>query len=138
MSSLSLSPCHDHELTPITASTKYSIHRVQHTLSIAYTKFSIHQVQHTPSTAYTEYSIHRVQHTPSTAYTVYSIHQVQQTPKIGCLPFILMIMSQPLNVASASGAPPYTIESPQQARHESPKVKSPCQIPMVASEQTVE
>jgi hypothetical protein len=35
-------PCHDHELAP----------------SIAYTKYSIHQVRHTPSTAYTEYSIH--------------------------------------------------------------------------------
>jgi len=52
-SSLSFSPCHDHELAP----------------SIAYTKYSIHRVQHTPSTAYTEYSIHRVQHTLSTAYT---------------------------------------------------------------------
>jgi len=47
-SSLSISPCHDHELTPST---------------------SIHQVQHTPSTAYTEYSVHQVEHTPSTAYT---------------------------------------------------------------------
>ena len=52
-SSLSISPCHHHELT----------------LSTAYTEYSIHRVQHTPSTAYTEYSIHRVQHTPSTAYT---------------------------------------------------------------------
>jgi len=59
-SSLSISPCHDHELAP----------------SIAYTEYSIHRVQHTPSTAYTEYSIHRVQHTPSTAYTEYSIHRV--------------------------------------------------------------
>jgi len=40
---LSISPCHDHELAP----------------SIAYTKYSIHQVQYTPSTAYTEYSIHQ-------------------------------------------------------------------------------
>ena len=52
-SSLSISPCHDHELTTTTAFTEYSIHRVQHT----------------PSTAYTEYSIHRVQHTPSSAST---------------------------------------------------------------------
>jgi len=36
-SSLSISPCHDHELIPST---------------------SIHQVQHTPSTEYTEYSLH--------------------------------------------------------------------------------
>jgi len=47
-SSLSISACHDPELTPSTA---------------------LHQVQHTPSAAYTEYSIHRVQYTPSTAYT---------------------------------------------------------------------
>jgi len=37
-SSLSISPCHDHELTPSTAYTEY---------------------KNTPSTAYTEYSIHR-------------------------------------------------------------------------------
>ena len=30
-SSLSISPCHDHELTPSTAHTEYSTHRVQHT-----------------------------------------------------------------------------------------------------------
>ena len=76
-SSLSISPCHDHELT----------------LSTAYTEDSIHRVQHTPSTVYTEYSIHRVQHTPSTAYTEYSIHRVQHTPKIVCHPFILTITS---------------------------------------------
>jgi len=57
-SSFFISPCHDHELTPSTAYTKYNIHRVQHTPSIAYTECSIHRVQHTPSTAYTEYSIH--------------------------------------------------------------------------------
>jgi hypothetical protein len=56
-SSLSMSLCHDHELT----------------LSTAYTEYSIHRVQHTPSTAYTEYSIHRVECTPSIAYTEYSI-----------------------------------------------------------------
>jgi hypothetical protein len=33
-SSLSISPCHDHELTPSTAFTEYSIHRVQHTSKI--------------------------------------------------------------------------------------------------------
>jgi len=41
-SSLSISPCHDHELTPSTAYTEYSIHRVQHTPSIVYTEYSIH------------------------------------------------------------------------------------------------
>ena len=54
-SSLSISPCHDRELTPSTAYTQY---------------------KNTPSTAYTQYSIHRVQHTPGTAYTAeYSIHR---------------------------------------------------------------
>jgi len=42
--SLSLSRCHDQELT----------------LSTAYTEYSIHWEQHTPSTAYTQYCIHRV------------------------------------------------------------------------------
>jgi len=72
-SSLSISPCHDQDLTASTAYTKDSIHRVQHTPSTAYTEYSIHRVQHTPSTAYTEYSIHSVQHTLSTAYTAYCI-----------------------------------------------------------------
>jgi len=36
-SSLSISPCHDHELTLSTAYTEYSIHRVQ-----SYTEYSIH------------------------------------------------------------------------------------------------
>jgi len=73
-SSLSISPCHDHELTLSTAYTEHGIHRVQHTPSTAYTEYSIHRVQHTPSTANTEYSIHRVHHTPSRVYTEYSIH----------------------------------------------------------------
>jgi len=73
-SSLSISLCHDYELTVSTAFTKYSIHRVQYTPNTEYSEYSIHQVQHTPSTAFTEYNIHRVQHTPSTAYTEYSIH----------------------------------------------------------------
>jgi hypothetical protein len=34
MSSLSISPCHDHELTLSTAYTEYSIRRVQHTPKI--------------------------------------------------------------------------------------------------------
>jgi len=114
---LSISPSHDHELTT----------------STAYTEYSIHRVQHTPSTAYTEYSIHRVQHSPSTAYTYYSIHRVQHPPMIGCLPFILMITSGPVNVASASRLPPDTIDRHQPALHESSKVKSPCHIPTVAS-----
>jgi hypothetical protein len=52
-SSLSIPPCHNHQLTPSTAYTEYSIHNVQHTPSTAYTNYIIHQVQHTPSTAST-------------------------------------------------------------------------------------
>jgi len=55
-------------------------------------------------------SWHRVQRTRSTAYTEYSIHRVQQPPKIICLPFILMITSWPLNVASAFCVSAYTID----------------------------
>ena len=61
----------------------------------------------------TEYSIHSAQHTPSTAYTKYSIHRVQHLPEIVCLPFILMFPSWPLNVASASSVPPYTVNRHQ-------------------------
>jgi len=74
-SSLSISLCHDHELTVSTAYAKYSIHRVQYTPNPAYTEYSIHRVQHTLSTAYTEYTIHRVHHTPCTPYTEYTIHR---------------------------------------------------------------
>jgi len=61
---LSISPCHDHELT----------------LSTAYTEYSIHRLQYTPSTAYTE-----VPHTPRTAPTqdcLYSLpsHDYVMTP----------------------------------------------------------
>jgi len=59
-SSLSISPCHDHEFTP--------------------------------RRAYTEYSVQCVQHPPT----------------IVCLPFIFMITSWPLDVASASGVPPWS------------------------------
>jgi len=40
--SLSISTCHDHELTSSTAYTEYSIHRVQHAPSTACTESSIH------------------------------------------------------------------------------------------------
>jgi len=69
------------------------------------------------STAYTEYRICRVQH-----FTKYSIHRVQHPPKIVCLPSILMITSWPLNVTSASGVHPYTIDRHQPALDASSKV----------------
>ena len=37
-SSLSICPCHDHELTPSPAYIEYSIHRIQHTPNTAYTQ----------------------------------------------------------------------------------------------------
>jgi len=52
-SSLCISLCNDHELTP-----SCSIYRVQHTPSAAYTKCSIHPVQNTQSAACAECSIH--------------------------------------------------------------------------------
>jgi len=119
---------HQVHCTPSTVCTKYSIYRVQHTASTPYTEYSIHRVQHTLSTAYTEYSIHRVQHTPSTAYTEYSIHWVQHPWKIFCLPFIHMFTNWHLNVAPASGMPPYKIDRYQPALHDcstSAKTKSP-------------
>ena len=74
------------------------------------------------------------------ANTMYSIHRVQHQhiPKIACHPFILMITSWPLNVASASGVPSYTIDCHQPARQESSKIKSPCHIPIFASQLTDE
>jgi len=48
-SSLSISPWHDHELTPSTAYTEYSIHRVQHTPNTASTQdclSSVHSHKH--------------------------------------------------------------------------------------------
>jgi len=67
------------------------------------------------------------------AYTEHSIHWVQHPPRSVCLPCILMITSWPLNVASASGVPPYTIDYHQPALHDSSKVKSHFYIPTVGS-----
>ena len=74
-----------------------------------------------------------MQHTPSAAYTECSIHWVQHTPKIVCHPFILTISSWPVNVASASGVPPYWSTATSQFSIKASKVKSPCHIPTVAS-----
>jgi len=52
-----MSPCHDHELTPSTVCTKYSIHRVQYTPCTVYTRYSIYPVLHPLSSAYTDYCI---------------------------------------------------------------------------------
>jgi len=48
---------------------------------------------------------HGVQHTLST-----SIHRIQHLPKVVFLPFSFISNSWPLNVASASGMPPSTID----------------------------
>jgi len=118
VSSISFSSSSPISLFLVHNSTIIAEHIVNSSLSI----FSWHDHELTPSTAYTEYSIHRVQH----------------PPKIVCLPFILMITSWPLNVASASGVPPYTIDPHQPALHESWKVRSHSHIPMVASWLTYE
>jgi len=55
-----------------------------------------------------------------------------------CRPFILTISSSPLNVASASGVPPYRSTATSQFSIRASKVKSPCHIPMVASQLTDE
>jgi len=73
----------------------------------------------------------QVQHTLSPAYNKYSIHRVDHPPKMVSLRFILMITRWSLNVASASGIPPYTIDCNQLARYESSQVKSPCHITTV-------
>ena len=76
---------------------------------------------------------HHHELTLSAAYTEYSIHRVQRTLKIVCRPFILTIVSGPLNVASASGVPPYRSTATSQVFIGASKVKSPCPITTVAS-----
>ena len=81
---------------------------------------------------------HWVQYTPSITYTNHSIYRVQHPPMIGCLPYISMITSEPLNLASASSVPPYRMDCHRPKYHESLKVQRPCQIPTFASQLTVE
>jgi len=66
-------------------------------------------------------------------YTEFSLHWVQQIPKIVCHPFILTMMSWPLNVASASGVPPYRLTATSQLSIRAAKVKSHGHIPTVPS-----
>jgi hypothetical protein len=40
-SSISISPCHDHELTPSTAYAKHSIHQVEHQPKIIFLPFGL-------------------------------------------------------------------------------------------------
>jgi hypothetical protein len=58
---LTISPCRDHELTPRTAYTKYSIPQVQHTLSSASTQdcMSSHHSQELMLTFQCSYSFRR-------------------------------------------------------------------------------
>jgi len=79
-------------------------------------------------------SYYWMQHTLSAAYTEYSIHQVQHTPKIVCRPIILLISSWPLNLASASGVPPYRLTATSQFSIRESKVKLPRHIPTVLSQ----
>ena len=116
-SSLSISPCDDHELTSST-----SIPRVQHTRSTAYTEYSIHRVQHKPSTAYTDYSIPRVQHTQE-CLTSHHSHHDKLTPDC-CFGF--RRASRHNRLPSAS--PPWELKGNV--------TMSPCHIPTSPSQLT--
>ena len=76
---------------------------------------------------------HHNELTRSASYTECSIHRVQHSPKIVCHAFILTISSWPLNVASASGVPPYRSTATSQFSIRASKVKSPHHIPTVSS-----
>jgi len=76
---------------------------------------------------------HHHESTLSASYTECSIHRVQHTPKIVSRPFILTISSWPLNVASASGVPPYRSTATSQSSIRASKVKAPRHIPTVSS-----
>ena len=111
-------PYHSHLHTPSLSFSSTTLpssqeHKVKSSLSIS----PCHHHELTQSAAYTEFSIHRVQH----------------TPKIVCRPFILIISSWPLKVASASGACSYQSTATSQFSIGASKVKSSCQIPMVSS-----
>jgi len=98
-------------------------------LSLQNTQFS-----HSSSPLYTIIiSWYRVQ-----ALIKYRIHRVQHTPRIVYIPYLLMIMSWHLNLASVSRVPHYTIDCHHPGCHASSKVKSPCHVPMFASELTDE
>ena len=76
---------------------------------------------------------HHHELTLSAAYIEYNIHQVQHTPKIVCHLFILTILSWPLNLALASGVPPYRSTATSQFSIRASKIKSPRHIPTVSS-----
>jgi len=67
-----------------------------------------------------------------------SIHRVQHTIEILSHPLILTISSGPLNVASASGVPPYRSTATSQFSITASSVESPCHIPTVVSQLTDE
>jgi len=71
--SLFICPCHDHELTPSTAYTMYSIHELQHTPSTASTQdclFSIHSHDHqlTPECSFSFRHASLYQRLPSASF----------------------------------------------------------------------
>ena len=102
-SSLFISACHDHNLTPSTAYPE-----LQSTLSTAYTGYSIHRVQHAPSTVCTEYSIHQVQHTLSTTSTQdclssFHCHDYKLTPECNFTFRCTSVHNQPPSAISPWG-----------------------------------
>jgi len=62
--------------------------------------------------------------------TEHSIHRVQHPHRVVCPPFTHLIGGGPLNIALASGLPPYMIGRHQPTHHESSQVCSPYHLPM--------
>ena len=105
-----------------------------HPLSLSFSSTTLPSLQeHKVKSSLFISPCHHHELTPSAAYAECSIHRVQHTPKIVCRPFILSISSWPLNVASASGVPPYRFTATSQFSIRAWKVKSPRHIPTVSS-----
>ena len=92
--------CHSHWYPP------YHSHLHPPALSFSYTTVPSSQ-EHIVKTSLSISPCHHHELPLSASYTKCSIHRVQHTPTIVCRLFILTISSWPLNVASASGVPPY-------------------------------
>jgi hypothetical protein len=140
-----LYPAHCSHLYPLSLSFSSTTLLSLLTTKLSYPSLSLyamimswHWVQHTPHTTYPNNSIYQAQHWPNNTYTEYSIHYMKHPPSIVCLPFFLVIAIWPLTIPSASAMSPCMIDSHQPARHESSKVKSPCNVRKIASQLTDE
>jgi len=94
------------QISPVHLYTPYHTHLNLPSLSFSSTTLTSLQEHKVISSL----SISRCHHhgsIPSAAYAECTFHRVRHTPRIVCHGFILSISSWPLNVASASGVPPY-------------------------------